>query len=177
MLRVGLSGGIGSGKSTVSARLSELGAVVIDADAIAREVVAPGTRALAEIVARFGSAVVTAEGALDRPALGQVVFADPAARRDLESITHPRIAERTAELMAAAPADAVVVHDVPLLVEKSMGSSYDLVVIVWASEQERLRRLVRDRGMNPEEAGAGSPSKPMTRRGRVLPLAEGATRG
>lgn len=152
MLRIGLSGGIGSGKSTVSAQLAELGAVVIDADRIAREVVAPGTPGLAEVVERFGPGVLDDQGGLDRPALGRVVFADQAAREDLEAITHPRIAERTRALVREAPADAVVVHDVPLLVEKGMAPSYDLVVIVDAPEEERLRRLVQDRGLAADEA-------------------------
>ncbi|MGI8949499.1 MAG: dephospho-CoA kinase [Ornithinimicrobium sp.] len=152
MLRVGLSGGIGSGKSTVSARLAELGAVVVDGDRIAREVVAPGSPGLAEVVRRFGPEVLDADGALNRPALGAIVFADPDARRDLEAITHPLIAERGAELMAAAPAEAVVLHDMPLLVEKGMGSAYHLVVIVGADTDERLRRLVEERGMDPDQA-------------------------
>ncbi|MCE0488228.1 dephospho-CoA kinase [Ornithinimicrobium sediminis] len=152
MLRVGLSGGIGSGKSTVSARLAEHGAVVVDADRLAREVVAAGSAGLAQVVARFGTGVVAADGTLDRATLGEVVFGDPQARRDLEAITHPRIARRTAELVAAAPADAVVVHDVPLLVEKDMGAAYHLVVIVGVGEQERLRRLVDQRGMDPQQA-------------------------
>ncbi len=152
MLRVGLSGGIGSGKSTVSARLAELGAVVIDSDSIAREVVASGTPGLAEIVDVFGEGILGADGSLDRPALGTLVFADTAARRDLESITHPRIAAHTAELFDHAPSDAIVVHDVPLLVEKEMGAAYHLVVIVSADEQQRLRRLLDNRGMDPDAA-------------------------
>lgn len=152
MLRVGLTGGIGSGKSTVSARLAELGAVIVDGDRIAREVVAPGSPGLAEVVRRFGPQVLDADGALDRPALGAIVFADKHARRDLEAMTHPLIAERGAELMAAAPADAVVMHDMPLLVEKQMGAAYHLVVIVGADADERLRRLVEERGMDPDQA-------------------------
>lgn len=154
MLRVGLSGGIGSGKSTVSAALADLGAVVIDSDRLAREVVEPGTPGLEAIRERFGDAVVGADGALDRPALGALVFDDEQARRDLEGITHPLIAARTAELMAAAAPDAVVVHDVPLLVEKAMGAAYHLVVIVGVGEEERVRRLVELRGMDEEAARA-----------------------
>ncbi|QFG68122.1 dephospho-CoA kinase [Ornithinimicrobium pratense] len=154
MLRVGLSGGIGSGKSTVSARLAELGAVVVDADKVAREVVEPGTPALAEIAERFGAGVLTAAGALDRPALGALVFEDTQARRDLEAITHPRIQARSAELFAAAPADAVVVHDIPLLVEAGRVADYALTVIVDVPEQERLRRLVQSRGMPSGQARA-----------------------
>ncbi len=154
MLRVGLTGGIGSGKSTVSQRLAELGAVVVDADLIAREVVAPGMPALAAIAERFGPDVLTAEGVLDRPALGRLVFGDPQALRDLEAITHPAIWALTAQRMSAAPADAVVVHDMPLLVEKHMAAEYHLVVVVGASEETRLRRLVELRGMTEDDARA-----------------------
>ncbi len=154
MLTVGLTGGIGSGKSTVSARLAELGAVVIDADVIAREVVQPGTEGLRAVTQRFGAQLVSADGELDRGSLGRVVFGDEPARRDLEAILHPRIAARTRDLMAAAPDDAVVVHDVPLLVEKQMGPAYHLVVVVGADEQTRRERLGRDRGMAPQEARA-----------------------
>lgn len=154
MLRVGLSGGIGSGKSTVSARLAELGAIVVDADQVAREVVERGTPALAEIAQRFGAGVLTADGVLDRPALGAIVFGDPAARRDLEAITHPRIQARSAELFAMAPADAVVVHDIPLLVETGRVGDYALTVIVDVPEQERVRRLVDSRGMPSDQARA-----------------------
>lgn len=154
MLKVGLSGGIGSGKSTVSARLETHGAVVIDSDLIAREVVAVGTPGLAEIAERFGDEVLTDDGALDRAALGSIVFSNAAARADLEAITHPRIAARTQELFAEAGERAIVVHDVPLLVEKSMGGGYDVVVIVGTPQAERLRRLVDDRGMDPAHAQA-----------------------
>lgn len=154
MLRVGLSGGIGSGKSTVSARLAELGAVVVDADVIAREVVAAGSPGLGEIVDRFGAGMLTPDGALDRPALGQVVFDDPQARQDLERITHPRIRARSAELFAAAPADAVVVHDIPLLVELDLAADYALTVIVDVDAAERERRLVQRRGMPAAQARA-----------------------
>ncbi|SES39735.1 dephospho-CoA kinase [Pedococcus cremeus] len=151
MLRVGLSGGIGSGKSTVAGRFRELGAVVIDADQLAREVVAPGSEGLAAIVERFGDVVLEEDGSLNRAALGAVVFADPQARRDLEQLTHPRIAARTAALVEAAPADAVVVHDVPLLVEKHLGPGYHLVVVVGADERTRLRRLMETRGMTEDD--------------------------
>ncbi|KGN32548.1 dephospho-CoA kinase [Knoellia sinensis KCTC 19936] len=152
MLRVGLTGGIGSGKSTVAKALSALGAVVVDADAVAREVVEPGMPALSAIRERFGDAVFDPEGALDRPALGRVVFTDPSALADLEGITHPAIWKRTAELMNAVPANAVVVHDMPLIVEKDMGADYHLVIVVGTDEEERLARLVRERGMTPEDA-------------------------
>ncbi|MBY8848265.1 dephospho-CoA kinase [Saccharothrix longispora] len=150
MLRVGLSGGIGSGKSTVAGRLAEHGAVVIDADRLAREVVEPGTDGLREIVEAFGEDVVR-DGALDRAALAARVFSDDAARATLNGITHPRIAARTAELIAAAPEDAIVVHDVPLLVENGMAPLYHLVLIVHAGVEERVVRL-RGRGMPEEDA-------------------------
>ncbi|WP_088997521.1 dephospho-CoA kinase [Micromonospora echinaurantiaca] len=152
MLRVGLTGGIGSGKSAVAARLAERGAVVIDSDRIAREVVAPGTEGLAEIVAAFSERVLDADGALDRAALGAVVFADEAARRRLEAITHPRVRARTAELAAAAGPDAIVVNDVPLLVEVGLAPTYHLVVVVETDVALRLERLARDRGMERAEA-------------------------
>ncbi len=154
MLRVGLTGGIGSGKSTAARTLAALGAVVVDADAVAREVVEPGTPALAEIARRFGPEVLAPDGSLDRPALGRIVFGDPAALRDLEAVTHPAIWARTAELVAAVPADAVLVHDMPLLVERQMAGEYHLVLVVGASENTRLRRLVTDRGMTEEDARA-----------------------
>jgi dephospho-CoA kinase len=152
MLRVGLTGGIGSGKSTVAQRFSALGALLIDADVLAREVVAPGSPGLEAIVDRFGEAVLDDEGALNRPALGAVVFADGRARRDLEGITHPLIARRTAELVAGAPGDAIVVHDVPLLVEKHYGPGYHLVVVVGADAETRVKRLMHTRGMTEADA-------------------------
>jgi dephospho-CoA kinase len=151
---VGLTGGIGAGKSAVARRLAQHGAVIVDADLLAREVVAPGTDGLAEIVAAFGAEVLGADGGLDRPALGARVFGDDAARRTLEKIIHPRVRARTAELAAAAPADAVVVNDVPLLVETGLAPTYHLVVVVSAAEPTRIRRLVETRGMTPEQAGA-----------------------
>lgn len=154
MLRVGLTGGTGAGKSTVARRLAELGAVVVDADQLAREVLAPGSEGLAAVAARFGEGVLTGEGTLDRAALAARVFADAGARRALEEITHPRIAARTAALVAAAPPDAVVVHDVPLLVEKRMGAAYHLVVVVHADEETRVRRLARSGRMSEADARA-----------------------
>jgi dephospho-CoA kinase len=154
VLRVGLTGGIGAGKSTVSRRLAELGAVVVDADLLARRVVEPGTEGLAEIAAAFGPGVLTTDGALDRAALGRLVFADEAARARLNAITHPRIAALTAAAFAAAPADAVVVHDVALLVENRLASNYQLVLVVTAPADERARRLILDRGMTEAEARA-----------------------
>jgi dephospho-CoA kinase len=154
VLRIGLSGGIGAGKSAVSARLAELGAVVVDADRLAREVVAPGTPGLAAVVDAFGADLVLPDGTLDRPALGRRVFADEEVRRRLEGIVHPLVGQRTGELIAAAPADAVVVHDVPLLVEKRMGAAYHLVVLVDAPVETRLARLAELRGMPVEDARA-----------------------
>ncbi|USQ74936.1 dephospho-CoA kinase [Ornithinimicrobium cryptoxanthini] len=151
-LWIGLSGGIGSGKSTVSSALARHGVVVIDADALAREVVEPGARGLEAVAHRFGSGILTPDGALDRPALGRIVFADPAARRELERITHPLIAERTREVVAAAPPSSILVHDVPLLVELGYAPRYHLVVIVGTSRETRLERLVRLRGMDRAEA-------------------------
>jgi dephospho-CoA kinase len=153
VLRIGLTGGIGSGKSTVSALLGAHGAVVIDADRIAREVVEPGTPGLAAVVEAFGSAVLAPDGALDRPALAAVVFADPEARRRLDAIVHPLVRARGRELEAAAPAGSVVVHDVPLLVETGQASSYDLVLVVLADAETRVARLVR-RGLTAEDARA-----------------------
>ncbi|MET7470488.1 dephospho-CoA kinase [Micromonospora sp. NPDC005686] len=152
MLKVGLTGGIGSGKSAVARRLATLGAVIVDSDRIAREVVAPGTDGLAEVVAAFSDKVLDADGTLDRAALGAVVFGDEAARRRLEGITHPRVRARSAELVAAAPADATVVNDVPLLVEVGLAPTYHLVVVVQTAVPTRMARLTRDRGMAPAEA-------------------------
>ncbi|GAA1710288.1 dephospho-CoA kinase [Fodinicola feengrottensis] len=154
MLRIGLTGGIGAGKSSVSARLAARGAVVIDADRLAREVVEPGTSGLAAVVEAFGPDVLTAEGALDRPALAAVVFADPTARQTLNAIVHPLVGARTYERMRQAGEDAMVVHDVPLLVENGLGPSYHLVVVVHADEDVRVDRLRRDRAMPAEQARA-----------------------
>jgi len=153
MLRIGLTGGIGSGKSTAAARFAELGAVVIDADQIAREVVAVGTPGLAEVVDRFGAAVLLPDGSLDRPKLGELVFGDSQALADLNAIVHPLVAERSAELMAAAGPDAVVVYDVPLLVENDLAGNFDVVVVVEAPLAVRLARLA-SRGLAAEEARA-----------------------
>lgn len=153
-LQVGLTGGIGSGKSTVSARLSELGAVVVDYDLLAREAVEPGSAALAAIGARFGDDVIAPDGTLDRPALGSVVFADEQARRDLEAITHPAIRELAAARVAQAPAESVVVHDHPLLVEMGMAGQCDTVVVVDVPTDVQLERLVEQRGMSEDDARA-----------------------
>ncbi|QLE71595.1 dephospho-CoA kinase [Streptomyces rectiverticillatus] len=154
MLRVGLTGGIGAGKSEVSRLLASYGAVIVDSDRIAREVVEPGTPGLAAVVAEFGEAVLTPEGALDRPRLGAVVFADPDRLAALNAIVHPLVRARSAELEAAAAPDAVVVHDVPLLAENGLAPLYDLVLVVDAGTETRLDRLVRLRGMTPDEARA-----------------------
>jgi dephospho-CoA kinase len=154
MVRVGLTGGIGSGKSEVSRRLAALGALVIDADLLAREVVQPGTDALDEIVQAFGPEVLTTDGALDRPALGVRVFGDDAARRTLEAIIHPRVRARAARIEATADAGTVVVHDIPLLVEAGQPDAFDQVVVVDASDDVRLDRLMRIRGMSADDARA-----------------------
>ncbi|WP_405873852.1 MULTISPECIES: dephospho-CoA kinase [unclassified Streptomyces] len=154
MLKVGLTGGIGAGKSEVSRLLVECGAVLIDADRIAREVVAPGTAGLAAVVEAFGDEVLTADGSLDRPRLGSIVFADPEKLAVLNSIVHPLVGARSHELEAAAAQDAVVVHDVPLLAENSLAPLYDVVIVVDASSETQLDRLVRLRGMTEEDARA-----------------------
>ncbi|MFC0597020.1 dephospho-CoA kinase [Streptomyces palmae] len=154
MLSVGLTGGIGAGKSEVSRLLSSYGAVLIDSDRIAREVVEPGTPGLAAVVEAFGPEVLTAEGALDRPRLGALVFADPERRAVLNGIVHPLVRDRSAELAAAAGPDAIVVNDVPLLTENGLAPLYDLVIVVDAAPQTQLDRLVRLRGMTEEEARA-----------------------
>lgn len=152
MLRVGLTGGIGSGKSTVARRLAAHGATVVDADALAREVVAAGTEGLAEVVEAFGPQVLTPSGDLDRPALAGVVFGDDAARARLNGIVHPRVRARSEELMAAAPPDAVLVQDIPLLVEGGMAAAFALTLVVHADAEERVRRLVEQRGMPEADA-------------------------
>lgn len=153
MRRIGLTGGIGSGKSTVASIMSELGADVIEADAIAREVVAVGTEGLDALVAAFGPEILHSDGSLDRTHLADIAFGDPTARATLNDITHPRIAARTAELIAALPDEAILVHDVPLLVELHLQYAYDLVVVVDAPDDVRLERLVA-RGLSLEDASA-----------------------
>ena len=153
MLRIGLTGGIGAGKSTVAALLAARGAVIVDADRIAREVVEPGTPGLEQVVGAFGEGVRTPEGALDRAALAAIVFADPVARARLDGIVHPLVRARAAELLGQLPADAVVVQDVPLLVETGQADAYDLVLVVEADLDTRVARLVQ-RGMTEEDARA-----------------------
>lgn len=151
MTRIGLTGGVGSGKSTVASMLLDRGAFVVDADAVAREVVAVGTEGLSALVAEFGEGILATDGSLNRVALAERAFADDAARARLNEITHPRIAARTAELMSRANPGQVVVHDVPLLVELGLMPAYDLVVVVDAPDEVRLARL-EDRGMPEAEA-------------------------
>ncbi|MET7321119.1 dephospho-CoA kinase [Streptomyces sp. NPDC005549] len=154
MLKVGLTGGIGAGKSEVSRLLVEHGAVLIDADRIAREVVAPGTPGLAAVVEAFGEDVLAEDGSLDRPKLGAIVFADPEKLAVLNGIVHPLVGERSRALEEAAAEDAVVVHDVPLLTENGLAPLYDLVVVVDADPATQLDRLVRLRGMTEQDARA-----------------------
>ena len=151
---MGLTGGIGSGKSEVTRLLASYGAVVIDADQLAREVVAPGTDGLAEIVEEFGSEVLRSDGPLDRDKLGDLVFNAPDKRERLNAIVHPRVGERAAELQASAPDDAIVVYDVPLLVENDLASGYDVVVVVDAPVETQIDRLMRVRGMGEDQARA-----------------------
>ncbi|WP_446046065.1 dephospho-CoA kinase [Streptomyces olivaceus] len=157
MLRVGLTGGIGAGKSEVSRLLVDCGAVLIDADRIAREVVEPGTPGLAAVVEAFGADVLTEDGRLDRPKLGSIVFADRERLAAVNSIVHPLVGERSRALEEAAEAaaeDAVVVHDVPLLTENGLAPLYDVVVVVDADPATQLDRLVRLRGMSEQDARA-----------------------
>jgi dephospho-CoA kinase len=154
MLKVGLTGGIGAGKSEVSRLLVGYGAVLIDADRIAREVVEPGTPGLAAVVEAFGEDVLGADGALDRPKLGSIVFADPEKLAVLNEIVHPLVGRRSRELEAAAADDSVVIHDVPLLAENALAALYDLVIVVDASPETQLDRLVRLRGMTEDDARA-----------------------
>ncbi|MFF3570285.1 dephospho-CoA kinase [Nocardia jiangxiensis] len=152
MLRIGLTGGMGAGKSTVARLLVERGAVLVDSDAIAREVVAPGTPGLAALVDAFGSDILSADDSLDRPALAAKAFASDEARGTLNSITHPLVGTRTAEIIAAAPADGIVVQDVPLLVENGLGAMTNLVVVVEAALETRVHRLEEFRGIARADA-------------------------
>jgi len=155
MQLIGLTGGIASGKSAVAARLAEHGAVVVDADQVAREVVEPGTPALARIAREFGDSVIASDGSLDRAALGSLIFSSPEKRAALNAITHPAVAERSHELFAAAAAadpDAIVVYDVPLLVDAGRADEFDLIVVVNASTETRIARMMELRGMTRDEA-------------------------
>ena len=151
-VRVGLTGGIASGKSTVSAMLRELGAVVIDADELARDVVARGTPGLAAVVEEFGSDLLTSAGDLDRAAMGALVFGDEAARKRLEAIVHPLVFERIVALEAEAPPGAVVVHDIPLLAESGRADTFDAVVVVETPAEVQVERMMRDRGWAEDDA-------------------------
>ena len=151
---VGLTGGIGSGKSAALERFRELGAVVVDSDDVAREVVAPGTPGLAAIVQRFGASVLQGDGSLDRPALAAIVFSDDAARADLEAITHPVVRAEVSRRVGAASSDSIVVNAVPLLAETGIAGEYDRVVVIEAPVEQRVLRLARSRGMSRDEAVA-----------------------
>jgi dephospho-CoA kinase len=153
MLRVALTGGIASGKSLVAAELAARGAVIIDADVLAREVVEPGTPALAAIIDKFGPQIMR-DGELDRSQLGAIVFADPDARRDLERIVHPAVRARAAELERAADPDAVVVHVIPLLVETGQPEDFDVVVTVDVDHETQIQRLIARNGFSRAEAAA-----------------------
>lgn len=154
MLRIGLTGGIGAGKSTVSATFSELGAIVVDGDVIAREVVEPGTPGLARLVEAFGEDILLPNGALNRPALASIAFGDDTKRATLNGIVHPLVAHRRSELIAAAHEDAVIVEDIPLLVESQMAPLFPLVIIVHADAELRVERLIEYRGFSEEDARA-----------------------
>jgi dephospho-CoA kinase len=152
--RIAVTGGVGAGKSEVSRLLAERGATVVDADALAREVVAPGTPGLSAVVREFGPGVLTGDGSLDRAGLARLVFADEGARRRLEAIVHPVVKARAAELLARVPTSALAVYDVPLLVEKDLGHGFEAVVVVDVSPETQVERLVRDRGMTSADARA-----------------------
>jgi dephospho-CoA kinase len=154
MLRVGLTGGIGSGKSMVAARLAQCGGWIIDSDRIAREVLGPGTAALRALAEEFSEEVIAEDGALDRAALAARVFHDADARGRLNALVHPLVAARSAELIAAAPPEAIVVQDIPLLVEAGMTAGFPLIIVVHSDAEVRLRRLVAHRGMSPSAAAA-----------------------
>lgn len=151
-MRVGLTGGVASGKSTVSAILRELGAVIIDGDLLAREVVERGTPGLAQVVEAFGPEILTADGDLDRPRLGAIVFNDAEQRKRLEAIVHPLVFERYAALEAATGPDDLVVHDIPLLAETGRAHEFDAVLVVDTPDDVRIERMLRDRGWTREDA-------------------------
>ena len=154
MLRIGLTGGVGAGKSTVSATFSECGGIVVDGDVIAREVVEPGTTGLTKLVDSFGSQILRPDGALDRPALAAIAFSDENKRQTLNEIVHPLVAHRRSELIAAASEDAVIVEDIPLLVESGMAPLFPLVVVVHADPEIRVQRLIDHRGFSEADARA-----------------------
>ncbi|MEV6149033.1 dephospho-CoA kinase [Nonomuraea sp. NPDC052129] len=154
MLKIGLTGGIGSGKSEVSKRLAARGAVVIDADKIAREVVEPGTPGLARVVGVFGDEVLLPDGSLNREKLGAIVFADPDKLATLNGIVHPLVGERVADLQSRTADDAIMVYDVPLLAENRLAPMYDVVIVVDAADEVRIARLAEHRGMPEHDAKA-----------------------
>ncbi len=165
MFLIGLTGGIASGKSTVAKRWVEHGAIEIDADQLAREVVEPGREGLRQIVETFGKDVLQADGSLDRATLGSLVFGDELKRLALNAIVHPLVKERSKEILAGLPEDAIAIYNVPLLVEANVDHDFDLVVTVEAPEDEQIIRLVKNRGMTDSEARAriSSQAKPVER--------------
>lgn len=154
MLRIGLTGGIGAGKSTVSATFDECGGIIVDGDKIAREVVEPGTEGLAALVEAFGEDILLPDGALDRPALAAKAFGDEESRKTLNGIVHPLVGRRREEIISGVSDDDIVVEDIPLLVESGMAPMFPLVVVVHADAEERVRRLVEQRGMPEKDARA-----------------------
>ena len=169
MYLIGLTGGIAAGKSTVAKRWAEHGALEIDADQVARDVVEPGTVGLGRVVEAFGSGVLTADGELDRKQLAMQIFSDAGKREVLNSILHPLIKERTRQLLSELPAESIVVYNVPLLVEAAVDHPFDLVVTVEAPEEEQLRRLVETRGLTESEARSriSAQAKPIERAARA----------
>ncbi len=169
MYLIGLTGGIAAGKSTVARRWVENGAIEIDADQVARQVVEPGTPGLKAIVENFGSDILTESGELDRKALGKLIFSDQDKRELLNSILHPLIKERTRQLLSEMPEQAIVVYNVPLLVEAAVDHAFDLVVTVEAPEEEQIRRLVRNRGLTEADARnrIAAQAKPVERAARA----------
>ena len=169
MYLIGLTGGIAAGKSTVAKRWAEHGALEIDADQVARDVVEPGTVGLGRVVEAFGSDVLTADGELDRKQLARQIFSDAGKRELLNSILHPLIKERTRQLLSELPAESIVVYNVPLLVEAAVDHPFDLVVTVEAPEEEQLRRLVETRGLTESEARSriSAQAKPIERAARA----------
>ena len=154
MLKVGLTGGIAAGKSLVARTLVQCGAVLVDADALAREVVEPGTEGLAAVVEAFGPRILADDGSLDRPALAAVVFGDEERRAVLNGIIHPLVRARAGQLAADVPGNGILVQDIPLLVETGQAGNFDVVIVVEAPEDIRVERMVRNRGMEPDAARA-----------------------
>jgi len=165
MFLIGLTGGIASGKSTVAKRWVEHGAIEIDADQLAREVVEPGTAGLSQIVETFGAQVLNSDGSLDRAKLGELVFADELKRLALNAIVHPMVKQRSKEILAGLPRNAIAIYNVPLLVEANVDHDFDLIVTVEAPEDEQVKRLVKHRGMSDQDARAriASQAKPVER--------------